>query len=180
MDDLEWLKATAYLPIPGFKDRNGETVRLSYYAADVCYSFNDLATAVLHFSQQEVRAYKAEKTEQQAQKGRGTKRGFWNRGDFIYIARRRYLDILHLLELRKDEWGNVREGCREKCLFWAMNFAIQAGEVTSLNFDSHAQSLIDFCGPRFRSECGVKTLTTLKRKLEKGEKTYQSSLRSWA
>ena len=56
-----------------------------------------------------------------------------------------------------------------------MNFAIQAGEVIPLNFDAYAQSLIDFCGPRFRSECGVRVLTTLKRRLEKGEKTYHAT-----
>ena len=77
--------------------------------------------------------------------------------------------------MRKDDSGNVRQGNREKCVFWAINFAIQAGEVTPDNFDEHAQSLIDFCGLRFRSECGVRVLTTLKRKLEKGEKTYHAT-----
>ena len=129
----------------------------------------------MNFSQQEVKEYKAEKADEKARKHGEQKPRFWGSGDFRQIARRRYHDISHLLEMRKDSSGNVRQGCREKCLFWAMNFAIQAGEVTSLNFDSHAQSLIDFCGPRFRSECGVKTLTTLKRKLEKGEKTYHAT-----
>ena len=66
-------------------------------------------------------------------------------GDFSRIALRLYHDISHLLELRKDGIGNTRQGCREKCLFWAMNFAIHAGEVIPLNFDAYAQSLIDFC-----------------------------------
>lgn len=172
MDDPENLKATACLPIPGFRDTDGETARLAYHAPEVQYSFDRLARAVLNFSQQAVKEYKAGKAEEKARKRMERKPRLWSDGDFAHIARRRYHDILHLLELRKDSLGDVRQGCREKCLFWAMNFAIQAGEVMPLNFDSYAQSLIDFCGPRFRIECGVSVLTTLKRKLEKGEKTY--------
>ena len=175
MDEPENMKATAYLPLPGFKSADGETARLAYHAPEIQYSFDTLATAVLHFSQQAVKEYKVEKAEEKARKSSEQKPRFWSNGDFRQIARRRYNDISHLLEMRKDDSGNVRQGSREKCVFWAMNFAIQAGEVTPLNFDSHAQSLIDFCGPRFRSECGVRVLTTLKRKLEKGEKTYHAT-----
>ena len=175
MDDPENLKATAYLPLPGFKGADGATAKLAYHAPEIRYSFDSLARAVLNFSQQAVKEYKAEKAEEEARKSMEQKPRFWGNGDFKHIARRRYNDISHLLEMRKDSSGNVLPGCREKYLFWAMNFAIQAGEVTPQNFDSHAQSLIDFCGPRFRSECGVRVLTTLKRKLGKGEKTYSAT-----
>ncbi len=175
MDDPENLKATAYLPIPGFKGADGATARLAYHASEIRYSFDSLARTVLNFSQQAVKEYKAGKAEEKARKRIESKPQIWNSRDFTHVARRRYHDILHLLELRKDSLGNVRQGCREKCLFWAMNFAIQAGEVMPLNFDSYAQSLIDFSGPRFRSECGVRVLTTLKRKLDKGEKTYHAT-----
>ena len=176
MDDPDNLKATAYLPLPGFKGADGETVRLAYHAPEIRYSFDSLARTVLNFSQQAVKEYKAEKAVEKARKRMEKKPRFLgDNGDFSRIALRRYHDISHLLELRKDGLGDTRQGCREKCVFWAMNFAIQAGEVTPLNFDAYAQSLIDFCGPRFRSECGVKVLTTLKRKLEKGEKTYNAT-----
>ena len=175
MDDPENLKATAYLPLLGFKSADGATARLAYHAPVVQYSFDKLARAVLNFTQQAVKEYKAEKAEEKARKRIESKPQIWNSRDFTHVARRRYHDILHLLELRKDSLGNVRQGCREKCLFWAMNFAIQAGEVMPLNFDSYAQSLIDFSGPRFRTECGVRVLTTLKRKLDKGEKTYHAT-----
>jgi len=174
MDDPENLKATAYLPLPGFKGAGGETARLAYHVPEIQYRFDALARTVLNFSQQEVKEYKAEKAEEKARKRMEQKPRFWGNGDFKQIARRRYNDISHLLEMRKEGSGNVRPGCREKGLFWAMNFAIQAGDVTPQNFDSYAQSLIDFCGPQFRSECGVRVLTTLKRKLEKGEKTYHA------
>ena len=175
MDNPENLKATAYLPLPGFKDADGERARLAYHAPEIQYSFDRLARTVLNFSQQAVKEYKAEKAEEKARKRMEQKPRFWGNGDFKHIARRRYHDISNLLAMRKDSSGNVRPGCREKCLFWAMNFAIQAGEVTPQTFDSHAQSLLDFCGPQFRSECGVRVLTTLKRKLEKGEKTYHAT-----
>ena len=176
MDDPDNLKATAYLPLPGFKSADGTTARLAYHAPEVQYSFDKLARAVLNFTQQAVKEYKAGKVEEKARKQMEKKPRFLGgNGDFSRIALRRYHDIAHLLEMRKGSSGNVRQGCREKCVFWAMNFAIQAGEVMPLNFDSYAQSLIDFCGPRFRSECGVRVLTTLKRRLDKGEKTYHAT-----
>ena len=67
MDDREYLKATALLPVPGF-EYDGEMARLEYSELTKRYTFNRLAKAVLHFSQKEVEEYRKRKAEEKAKR----------------------------------------------------------------------------------------------------------------
>ncbi|MBQ6001827.1 MAG: hypothetical protein IJL18_03125, partial [Synergistaceae bacterium] len=69
MDDREYLKATALLPVPGF-EYDGEIARLEYSELTKRYTFNRLAKAVLHFSQKEVEEYRKRKAEEKAERER--------------------------------------------------------------------------------------------------------------
>ena len=50
MDNPEYLTETALLPIAGFEYEEGETARLEYVSKKIQCTFDELATAVLHFS----------------------------------------------------------------------------------------------------------------------------------
>ena len=75
------------------------------------------------------------------------------------MAYKRLKDIMTLLELRKDENGEVPQGTRELCVFWMMVFAGQAGVVTTEEeFRETAQKFIEACGQEFQTECRVETV----------------------
>ena len=66
------------------------------------------------------------------------------------------------------------QGHQELTVFWGMNFAVEAGKVANLaEFDALMQKLIDENGLQFRSECSVRTLTTLRGRFARGEDVYE-------
>lgn len=174
--DPEYQELTALLPLAGF---TGETKGISQSKAS--YTFDELARKILPYSQSEVKEYKAKKAEEKAKKAaeRPVKRKRVSKGqktgNFGRMAERRFGDIWHLIGLRKDERGEVAQGHRELSVFWGMNFAVEAGKVTNVaEFDALTQKLIDENGLQFRSECSVRTLTTLRGKFARGEDVYKA------
>ncbi|MBQ6920178.1 MAG: hypothetical protein IJQ74_07585, partial [Synergistaceae bacterium] len=175
MDDPEYLKATALLPVPGF-EYDGEIARLEYSDLTRRYTFNRLAKAVLPFSQKEAKegkeknaAEKAkheparkialpEKVSEKILKAPNTSKSKFN-GDFQIMALMRYTDIVKLLELQRLENGEIPQRTRELSCFWALVFARQGGLITTYEeFKAKAEELIRFCGIQFSTECTVKTL----------------------
>ena len=175
MDNPEYLKATALLPVPGF-EYDGATARLEYSDLTRRYTFNRLSKAVLPFSQKEAKegkeknaAEKAkheparkialpEKVSEKILKAPNTSKGKFN-GDFQIMALMRYADIIKLLELQRLESGEIPQRTRELCCFWALVFARQGGLITTYEeFKAKAEELIRFCGLQFSTECTVKTL----------------------
>lgn len=187
MDNPEYLKATAALPIPGFV-YNGETAKLEYYSAEKKYNFGTLATAVLNFNQNQVREYKAEKAtrkalhdsfkilldEENRQKILSKKSALIYRkgsGTFAAIAGKRFMDIVKLLEMRRLNGGEVIEGHRELCVFWAMVSAIQAGTIENgADFDKKLEHLVNLCGEHFVAESDYALWGTLREKFVSGDK----------
>ena len=176
MENSEYQKATALLPVPGFVYENGETARLVYSELEKRYTFNGLANAVLNWSQKECKKYQEEKEARKAvlkiaqiedieQLKRAVQaipvEAHRKYGDFRAIAQMRFVDILHWLELQKDSNGDVPQKVRELCVFWALVCAKQAGLITTWEeFCIKAQKLIDFCGAQFASECTIETVKT--------------------
>ena len=174
--DPEYQEVTVLLPIAGF---TGDTQGIS--RSNASYTFDSLARKVLPYSQPEVKEYKAKKAEEKAKKAaeRPVRRKRVSKGqksgNFGGMAESRFGDIWHLPSLRKDERGEVPQGHRELSVFWGMNFAVEAGKVTNLaEFDALTQKLIDENGLQFRSECSVRTLTTLRGRFARGEDVYKA------
>lgn len=87
------------------------------------------------------------------------------RGNFSVIARMRFTDIIHWLELQRDSSGEVPQNVRELSIFWALVSARQAGMIKSyVEFCDMAQKLINFCGKNFASECTIDTVISAYRK----------------
>ena len=176
MENSEYQKATALLPVPGGVYENGEIARLVYSELEKRYTFNGLANVVLNWSQKECKKYHEEKearkavlkialTEDIEQLKRAVQaipvEAHRKSGDFRAIAQMRFVDILHWLELQKDSNGDVPQKVRELCVFWALVCAKQAGLITTWEeFCIKAQKLIDFCGAQFASECTIETVKT--------------------
>ena len=174
MENPEYQKATALLPVPGFVYGNGETARLVYSELEKRYTFNGLANAVLNWSQKECKKYQEEKEARKAilkialiENIEQLKHAVNaiaveatpKYGDFRVIAQMRFVDILHWLEMQKDSNGDVPQKVRELSVFWALVSARQAGLIRTLEeFCIKAQKLIDFCGPQFASECTIETV----------------------
>ncbi len=169
MEKPEYLTETALLPIAGFEYDDGQTARLEYVSKKREYTFDQLATEVLNFSQGEVRKYEEQKQEESAK--RATLRKLTKElavsiaqtetdpSKFMRMAYKRLLDILTLWELRKDEYGEVPQGTRELSVFWALVCARQAGLITTYDeFKETAQKFIEVCGQEFRTECRVETV----------------------
>ncbi|MBQ3456920.1 MAG: hypothetical protein IJG36_10815, partial [Synergistaceae bacterium] len=146
MENPEYLKATALLPVPGFVYENGETARLVYSELEKRYTFNGLANAVLNWTQKECKKYQEEKEARKAilkiaqiedieQLKRAVQaipvEAHIKYGDFRAIAQMRFVDILHWLELQKDSNGDVPQKVRELSVFWALVSAKQAGLITT-------------------------------------------------
>ena len=68
MDNPEYLMETALLPIAGFEYDDGKTARLEYVSKKKKYTFGQLATTVLNFSQEEVKKYEEQKQEEKARR----------------------------------------------------------------------------------------------------------------
>ena len=66
MENPEYQKATALLPVPGFVYENGETACLVHSELEKRYTFNGLANAVLNWSQKECKKYQEEKEARKA------------------------------------------------------------------------------------------------------------------
>ena len=174
MENPEYQKATALLPVPGFVYGNGETARLVYSELEKRYTFNGLANAVLNWSQKECKKYQEEKEARKAilkialiENIEQLKHAVNaiaveatpKYGDFRVIAQMRFVDILHWLEMQKDSNGDVPQKVRELSVFWALVSARQAGLIrTWEEFCEKAQKLIDFCGAQFASECTIETV----------------------
>lgn len=174
MQNPEYQKATALLPVPGFVYRDGDTARLVYSELENWYTFHRLANAVLNRSQKECKKYQEEKEARRAilkialiENIEQLKQAMnaiiveatSKYGDFRVIAQMRFVDILHWLELQKDSNGDVPQKVRELSVFWALVSAKQAGLIrTWEEFCMKAQKLIDFCGAQFASECTIETV----------------------
>ena len=174
MENPEYQKATALLPVPGFVYGNGETARLVYSELEKRYTFNGLANAVLNWSQEECKKYQEEKEARKAtlkialiEKREQLKQAVNGiaveatpkHGDFRVIAQMRFVDILHWLEMQKDSNGDIPQKVRELSVFWALVSARQAELIrTWEEFCINAQKLIDFCGSQFASECTIETV----------------------
>ena len=168
-DSLEYQEVSALLPIAEFTNNKAEVLKLN-----ARYKFDDIASKILRFSQDEVREYKKKKAEEKAKakaerdlknlasfKKQPKKRT----GSFAGQAARRFADIVKLMELRANSHGEVQEGHRELSVFWAMNFAVQAEMVSTVEeFDALTQKLIDKNGVQFQSETSLKLFGSLKNK----------------
>ena len=166
-DNLEYQEVSALLPIAEFTNKKAEILKLN-----ARYRFDDLASKILRFSQDEVREYKKKKAEEKAKaKAERTLKNLASckikpkkrTGSFTGQAARRFADIVKLMELRANSNGEVQEGHRELSVFWAMNFAVQAGMVNTVEeFDALNQKLIDKNGIQFQSETNLKLFNSLK------------------
>ncbi|MBR2207174.1 MAG: hypothetical protein IJ859_00005, partial [Synergistaceae bacterium] len=166
-DNLEYQEVSALLPIAEFTNKKAEILKLN-----ARYKFDDLASKILRFSQDEVREYKKRKTEEKAKaKAERTLKNLASfkikpkkqTGSFAGQASRRFSDIMKLMKLRAEHDGEVPQGHRELSVFWAMNFAIQARLVKNVDeFDALTQKLIDKNGIQFQSETNLKLFNSLK------------------
>ena len=174
------LKSTMLMPLSGFA-----SVKVAYENPGLKYLFDTVASAVLPFSQREVKSYKAEK------KSRPRRSIVLEELTAEYLSRREaegrkskfnpalkiFNDIVRLLRIRALNGVNdeVPEGRRELSVFYALNFAVQAGLVKegTENFNELAQKLIDFCGKSFTLDCTPDTMTTLRNKFADGKEVYR-------
>ena len=167
MEKPESLTETKLLPIAGIEYDGGDTAMLEYVSSKRGYTFDKLATAVLNFSQEEVRKYEEQKEKEKAKREALRKLTkelavsiAHTQDDQSRFRRRAYerlLDILTLFELRKDENGEIPQGTRELSVFWALVCAIQAGSITTYDeFKETAERFIAICGQEF--ECRVETV----------------------
>ncbi|MBR6901265.1 MAG: hypothetical protein IKN30_04295 [Synergistaceae bacterium] len=165
-DELEYQDISALLPIA---NQNARILR-----SKARYKFDDLANLALRFSQDEVREYKKKKAEEkakaQAERTLKNLAAFKRKpkkqnGSFAGMAKRRFDDIMKLIELRKDHRGEVPQGHRELSVFWAMVFAVQGGLVSNMTeFDALNQKLIDANGIQFHNETELKTFASVKKR----------------
>ena len=175
-------KSTTLLPLAGFS-----SVKVVYEAPDLKYLFDDVATAVLPFMQEEVEVYEAEKKSALRRSIKLEELTAW------YVERRNaegrksrfnpalkiFNDIVRLLLIRalnNNESEEVPEGRRELSVFWALDFAVQAGLVKQedkADFNELAQKLISLCGKSFTFECTADTMTTLREKFLSGRAVYR-------
>ncbi|MBQ6435599.1 MAG: hypothetical protein IJJ09_06325, partial [Synergistaceae bacterium] len=173
-------KSTMLLPLSGFS-----SVKVVYENPELTYLFDTVATAVLPFSQKEVKIHEAEK------KARPRRSIVLEALTAEYVSRREaeggksrfspalkiFNDIVKLLMIRALNGVNeeVPEGRRELSVFWALNFAVQAGLVKegTENFNELAQKLINFCGKSFTFDCSPDTMTTLRNKFALGKEVYR-------
>ena len=174
-------KSTTLLPLSGFS-----SVKVVYENPELKYLFDTVATAVLPFSQKEVKIHDAEK------KVRPRRSIVLEALTAEYVSRREaegrksrfspalkiFNDIVKLLMIRALNGVNeeVPEGRRELSVFWALNFAVQAGLVKegTENFNELAQRLINFCGKSFTFDCSPDTMTTLRNKFALGKEVYRA------
>lgn len=174
------LKSTILMPLSGFA-----SVKVVYENPELKYLFDTVATAVLPFSQKEVKIHEAEK------KARPRRSIVLEALTAEYVSRREaegrksrfspalkiFNDIVKLLMIRALNGVNeeVPEGRRELSVFWALNFAVQAGLVKegTENFNELAQRLINFCGKSFTFDCSPDTMTTLRNKFALGKEVYR-------
>ena len=172
MESADNLTATALLPVSGFDYEDGTTATLEYSTSKKEYTFDRLAEAVLNFSQEEVRKYEEQKQKEKAERAALRKLSkelvslrTKGQGKFALMAHKRLMDLVKLLELRKDENGEVPQGTRELCVFWMLVFARQAGLITTYEeFKAKAQDFIGICGEQFKGECFVETVKSAYRK----------------
>ena len=179
-DDVEYQEVSALLPMAEFTNNKAEVLKLK-----ALYKFDDIASKILRFSQDEVREYKKKKAEEKAKaKAEHTLKNLASykktpkkrTGSFAEQAARRFADIVKLMELRADSHGEVQEGHREKSVFWAMNFAIQAGMVRIVEeFDALTQKLIEKNGVQFRNETNLKLFNSLKYKFIHKVEVYRAN-----
>ena len=169
--DPAYLSADAMLPLTGFFDSYSKDPVQVIYHRPATYSFDDLATNILPWSQAEVRKYEDEKETNKESSIEEHKANNKESLRFAKKALARYKDITHLLRMRRTAANSIPEGYRELCVFWAMNCGIQAGFITLDNFDAHVQKLTALCGTGF-DDCGSRTLTSLRNRLLNGQKVY--------
>ena len=160
-------KTKILLPLPGYA-----SVKTVYKNKELKYLFDRIACDVLPFSQVEVSEYKATKKTHSLRfepltQEYVTRREAEGRKSRFNPALKIFNDIEKLLRLRaaNSENGEVPQGHRELCVFYALNFAILAGllkQGDGKDFDELAQKLINLCGPSFVFECTPKTFVTLK------------------
>lgn len=183
LENSEYLKATVLLPLPGFS-----SAKFVYQNPKLKYIVDDIAKAVLPFTQEKVAKYNAEK-----------KKNASRRHDIeleeltkIYVDRREadgrkskfnpalkiFNDIVKLLKIRAENSlnGAVPEGRRKLCVFCTLDFAVPAGLVKregSADFNELAQKLTDFCGESFKSDCTPNTMKTLRKKFLNDKPVYK-------
>ena len=174
-------KSTMLLPLSGFS-----SVNVVYENPALKYLFDTVASAVLPFSQKEVAENKAEKQNRPRRSialedltaEYVARRDAEGRKSRFNPALKIFNDIVRLLKIRAlngvdDE---VPEGRRELSVFWALNFAVQAGLVKgegTEDFNELAQRLINFCGKSFTFDCTPNVMTTLRRKFAEGKEVYR-------
>ena len=187
MSDPDFLTPDSHFPVPSFI-YDDEYARLVFEDWEASYTFNMLAIKVLHFSQEEVRIYKAKKHDEKVARAAyfqnfnaalnadDNRKLRKKRNSFSYTAEKRFNDIMRLLEMRKNYQGEVPEGHRELCVFYAAISAIQANIVpqTKEGIETLLQKLIDSCGTEFNLDCSTKTFGTLIKKFLSGDNiTYR-------
>ena len=174
-------KSTMLVPLSGFS-----SVSVVYENPTLKYLFDTVARAVLPFSQKEVAENRAEK---QTRPRRSialedltaeyvTRRDSEGRKSRFNPALKIFNDIVRLLKIRAlngvdDE---VPIGQRELSVFWALNFAVQAGLVKgegTEDFNELAQRLINFCGLSFTLDCTPNVMTTLRNRFMLGKEVYR-------
>ena len=181
-DDAEYQEVTGLLPIAGFTGNASEV-----FTSTARYKFDDLASQILRYTQKEVKDYKKKQAEEKAKtkedlktlakKKRTSKSKKGHTEAFDGMAGRRFADILRLIELRKDTRGEVPEGHRELSVFWAMNFAAQAGLVSDQkDFDALTQKLIDENGLEFRSESNIRQFNSLRERFIRQDRELYKAL----
>lgn len=128
------------------------------------YKFDDIAKAVLPFDRETVRKMKKSvKCRAQKASKKAYKPVFHsNHMNITLVARKRYEDLLTLMDLRRNSSGDVDEGRRELTVFWALVFAASAGILHLSNFDYFVNSLIERIGGNFSRECSPRTFSTLR------------------
>ena len=82
-------------------------------------------------------------------------------------------DLRRLADLRRNEQGEVPEGCRELLVFWTLNHLCLSGVVSTQNFEREAMALAYEISPSWAKSFRLCSLETVRRKLEKGLSEYQ-------
>ena len=172
-------KPSVGLPVPGYC-----SVKTVYENKELTYLFDRIACDVLPFSQVEVNEYKATKKTHSLKfepltQEYVTRREAEGRKSRFNPALKIFNDIVKLLRIRaaNSENGEVPEGHRELCVFYALNFAILSGLIKQgdgKDFDELAQKLINHCGASFMSDCKPQTFITLKNDFVAGLPIYRA------
>ena len=82
-------------------------------------------------------------------------------------------DLRRLAALRKNERGEVPEGCRELLVFWTLNHLCLSGVVSTHNFEREAMALAREISPSWAESFRIGSLETVRRKLEDGLARYR-------